>query len=411
MTDKIMKNSVIIVGGGHAGLMLAAMLGTHGVPCTLIDREDPAKTLNADFDGRTTAISYGSRKLLEACKSWDDMNDEACPIKQIDILDGHNSKNILEFSSDEVNDNSFGWIIENRIIRKALYNRIDNLKSVKIIAPAIVSDFSHDKDSINVHLEDSTIITGSLLVGADGRGSTVRSYLNIPTRAWSYKQQAIVCTVEHEHSHDHIAVEHFRAEGPFAVLPMTDGPSGKHRSSIVWTEDAKPNKKSPLDFEQDTFNLALQTRFPARYGEVKQIGKRWGFPLSLNHAHHYIGNRAALVADAAHGIHPIAGQGLNLGIRDIAELSTHIVHAYAENKDLGSPDLLTKYEKARRLDNMAMTGTTDMLNRLFSNESKILGFARKTGMKAIAKTPIVKRFFMTQAMGSAGILPDIIREA
>ena len=404
------QTDIVIIGGGHAGLITAALIGQLDLNCILIDRDDPQKTLDAAFDGRTTAISYGSQKVLQETGAWEALEPHACPIEKIDILDGNSRKNILEFDNKEVGGDIFGWILENRQIRLALYKRLEDCDNVTIIAPSTVTACDTTNDHAAVTLDDGTQITAKLLIGADGRGSFVRRNAGIESRQWSYNQHAIVCTVVHEHPHDNIAVEHFRNEGPFAILPMTDDEDGHHRSSIVWTEDSKKRQTNSFYYDDETFNYALQSRFPDRYGTVKQIGKRFSFPLSLNHAYHYTSQRTALVADAAHGIHPIAGQGLNLGIRDIAALYGLLAQACDTQTDIGSDAQLQRYEQARRLDNTAMAGTTDILNKLFSNDSKVLGFARKAGMHIIAKTPPAKRFFMKQAMGSAGILPALIKD-
>lgn len=400
---------VIVVGGGHAGLSMAAILGAQGVKVICVDREVPIDTLSEAFDGRTTAISYGSQKVLSEAGIWDVMKDNCCPIENIQILDGTDSPVFLEFDSAEVGGRIFGWIAENRRIRHALYKRIENLPDAKIIAPALVTDFKVTKDSASIILTDDRVYTAKLVVGADGRGSFTRDWMNIDTRNWSYNQRAVVCIAEHENPHNNIAVEHFHAQGPFAVLPMLDDKNGKYRSSVVWTEHC-PEKESACHYPEELFNIALTQHFPDFYGEVKVSGGRFAYPLGLVHAHNYIAPRMALVADAAHGIHPIAGQGLNLGFRDIAALCELIGNAHKNGEDIGSDDLLQLYQRRRRFDNMAMAGATDLLNKLFSNDITPVRIARKAGMRAISRLPFAKRFFMKQAMGGAGILPAMIKD-
>lgn len=400
---------VIIIGGGLAGGTLASLLGTQGFRVACIDRDAPASQTKEEFDGRTIAISWGSRKVLEAAGLWDRLNRDACPIRTIDILDG-GSPVLLRFASEEVGNRSFGWITENRLLRMALFRRMEELDTVDHIAPMGVRGFIPDDNQITVELENGSRLTGQLVIGADGRNSFTREHAGIGTRGWTYHQHAIVCTVTHEGPHNNTAVEHFRDQGPFAVLPMNDAADGSHRSSIVWTEHGS-SRHGAMQYDQDTFDAALTARFPASYGRVRQTGGRFSYPLGLQTAHQYIAPRVALVADAAHGIHPIAGQGLNMGFRDIAALSQILGEARDQGADPGSVGILKTYEQERRFDNMAMAGTTDGLNRLFSNSLPPLPLMRKAGLAMVARVPAAKRFFMHQAMGAAGLLPDMIREA
>lgn len=399
----------IIIGGGLAGGTMACLLGTRGFNVACIDRDAPVSQTQEQFDGRTTAISWGSRKVLEAAGVWDDLARDACPIRTIDILDG-GSPVLLRFASEEVSNRSFGWIMENRMLRAALFRRMEALDTVRHLAPMGVKGFEAGMDSIAVELQNGETLTGMLVIGADGRNSFTREHAGIGMRGWTYHQHAIVCTVEHENPHHHVAVEHFRDQGPFAILPMTDGEKGAHRSSIVWTEH-ESSRHSAIQYDQDTFDAALTARFPSSYGKVKQTGGRFSYPLGLQSAHRYIAPRVALVADAAHGIHPIAGQGLNLGFRDLAALGHILEDARGKDADIGADVVLRSYECERRFDNMAMAGTTDGLNRLFSNSLPPLPLVRKAGLAMVARVPAAKRFFMHQAMGAAGLLPDLIREA
>lgn len=406
-TAKI-RADVVVIGGGHAGCTLTALLAANGITAICIDQDNPAATLHQGFDGRTTAISFGSQRVIEAAGAWKSLTAEACPIEDIKIMDS-GSPTLLEFLVSDVEGPAFGWIVENRKLRQSLYERLSELGKATHIAPARVVDFLRDEDGVDVHLEDGRIVRGSLIVGADGKKSFTREWMGIGTRGWNYRQRAIACIVGHEKPHGNIAIEDFRGEGPFAALPMMDDEDDQHRSSIVWTEHG-PEKSSALHWDEDTFNAALSERFPAFYGKVKLIGKRFSFPLGLTHAHSYISPRMALVADAAHAIHPIAGQGLNMGVRDIAELAELLVAAKNRNEDLGSDMLLQSYQRARRFDNMAMAAATDSLNRLFSNNVGPIRIARKIGLRAVQKIPAARRFFMKQAMGASGLLPKLIRD-
>jgi len=396
---------VIVVGGGLAGLTMTSLLAQSGVKVLCVDRETPATMTGETFDGRTTAISYGSRKVLEQAGVWERIAGDACPIRTIQILDG-DSPVLLEFNSEEVGGRIFGWIAENRLIRSALFDTAAAYKNARHLAPAMVKDFSVDEKSAQVHLADGSVYSAKLVIGADGRNSFTREWMGIGARAWSYRQRAVVCTVIHENQHDEIAIENFRPEGPFAILPMTNDAEGNHRSSVVWTEHG-PERRSAIHYAQDVFDAALTERFPDSYGAVRQTGRRFSYPLGLIHAHQYIAPRMALVAEAAHGIHPIAGQGLNMGLRDIAALAELVSQS---SDDPGAPEVLERYQRARRADNMAMAGATDTLNKLFSNDIAPVRLTRRAGLRMVARMPFAKQFFMRQAMGAAGILPAMIKD-
>lgn len=399
---------VAIVGGGPAGCSLAAILGANGLNVVCIDQDDPSKTPSGNTDGRTTAISFGSRRVLEEAGIWDMLESKTCAIRDIEIRES-GSPVLLDFLSADVGEEAFGWIAENRTLRLRLYARLKQLQNVKHLAPTKVEDFSIDETGVNIHLQNSDSIRARVVIGADGRQSFTRRWMGIDTRGWSYKQRALVCVVTHENPHGNVAVEDFRPEGPFAILPMLDDNSGNHRSSIVWTEHGL-EKSSALQWDEAVFEAALNERFPENYGRVRMAGKRFSYPLGLIHAHYYIGPRMALVGDAAHGIHPIAGQGLNLGLRDVAALAELLIVAKSRGEDVGSDELLNAYQQARRLDNMAMAAATDTLNKIFSNNFTPLRILRKAGLKVIQHVEPARKFFMLQAMGKAGILPAMIRD-
>ncbi len=401
--------SVIIIGGGLSGLTMAALLGEAGIDCVCIDRDPPASQMTQKYDGRTTAISYASSLVLKAAGVWERLLPDCEPILDIRVADGA-SPLFLHFASDADGDgHPFGWIIENGLLRQRLFENVKRLKKhVRHLAPAEVKSFHRTDAAAGVTLADGTKISAPLLIGADGRGSATRAWLGIETRKVDYKQSAIVCNVAHELDHENVAVEHFRPAGPFAVLPMTRGPKGEFRSSVVWTEHGGDTgallKLSPAGFDKK-----LQELFGPYLGRVRHVSPPAAWPLSLLHAKTYIGPRTALMAEAAHAIHPIAGQGLNLSLRDAAALAELIVDHKRAGLDIGSDTLLHAYENWRRPDTLLMAGMTDFLNRLFSNNLKSVSLARELGLGIVERMPFLKRYFASSAMGISGILPKIMR--
>jgi 2-octaprenyl-6-methoxyphenol hydroxylase len=385
-----------IIGGGPSGLTLSCLLGQQDLRVICLDQTAPDKSATTASDLRTTAISYGSRKILEQAGIWE-LIKESCPIDEIRILDGR-SPLLLNFASEEAGGKSFGWIVENTYLHHALMQRISALETAHYEAPVRATDFQVKDDHAACILEDGSEIKARLLIGADGRGSFMRGWMGVDTREWSYRQRAIVCTVVHEHPHHLAAVEHFWPSGPFAILPMSDDQDGRHRSSVVFTEHG-PRSRSLMTLTDSTFEAALAERFPESYGDIKLISKRAAYPLGLIHATRYTAPRMALIADAAHGIHPIAGQGLNLGFRDVAALSELVGQAFEAGSDIGGEDILERYERMRRIDNMSMIAFTDGLNKLFGNNIPPVRFLRRAGLRAVAHFPPAKRFFMKRAMG------------
>jgi len=394
-TDKNANPDVIVVGGGLAGLSLTALLAAKGVRALCLDR---AAALGNDT--RTTAISWASRNLLKEAGAWDAVEQGACPIRTIDITES-GSAPLLTFNAEETGEEAFGWIVENRNLRQSLLNVIESSSFATHLAGADVADFSAGELYANVHLSDGRTFSAPLIAGADGRESFLREWMGIGTRGWMYNQRAIVCIVAHSRPHHNGAVEDFRASGPFAILPMADSADGVHRSAIVWTEHG-PLKASALRYNEQTFNAALSARFPESYGTVKKTGDAAAYPLGLVHAHAFVSPsapRMALVAEAAHVIHPIAGQGLNMGFRDVHALATLVAAAKEKGEDVGSLQLLQAYQRLRRFDTMTMTGATDILNRLFSNSLPVLGGLRRLGLAGVNKIPKARLFFMRRAMG------------
>lgn len=420
MSGKI-ETQVLVIGGGLSGLTLAALLGRAGVDVTVLDREPPVTQLAAQYDARTTALSAATRRVLEAAGAWDKIARHAEPMLDIRVADG-GAPLFLHFESAGHGE-AFGWNLENLHLRRTLFENARGIKGVRHLAPVEIEKFFRDGESVGAVLKDGRRIAAPLMVGADGRGSAVRRWLDIPVTARDYGQAAIVCNIAHDKDHENVAVEHFLPAGPFAVLPLAKAPlsqrmSGEDpfpppafggrgrgrecfRSSIVWTV-GKDEAQGILKMPEKDFDAALQELCGGHLGRVKRVSTARAYPLSLMHAAAYTAPRVALMAEAAHVIHPIAGQGLNLSMRDAALLAEIVVDRLRVGLDAGAFGALKEYENIRRADTRLMAGFTDVLNGLFSNNLKTVALARGLGLGIVEKTPFLKRFFARQAMGLGG---------
>jgi 2-octaprenyl-6-methoxyphenol hydroxylase len=396
-----LKCDVLIVGGGLAGLSLAIALGQAGLGVAVIDREDPARALAAGFDGRVSAIADASVRMLEAIGLWRHVV-EAQPILDIRVSDG-DSPFFVHYDHHAVGNRPFGQMVENRAIRQAQQARLAELPNVTLFAPAQATAIDRGPYRVGARLADGTAIEAPLCVAADGKASPLRQQAGIGTVGWDYGQDGIVCTVEHERPHGGVAQERFLQPGPFAILPMTG-----NRSSLVWTEPREV-AGALLRLEQGRFDAELARRFGDHFGVVRSVGPRWSYPLTLQLADRYAAERLVLVGDAAHGIHPIAGQGLNLGLRDVAALAEILVDTLRLGLDLGGGEVASRYERWRRFDTIALAAITDGLNRLFLTEIAPVRLVRDLGLGAVNALPALKKVFMRHAMGSLGDVPRLLR--
>jgi 2-octaprenyl-6-methoxyphenol hydroxylase len=403
---------VAIVGGGMVGGTLAVALAQAGFEVALIDRADPAALADDAHDGRSSAIAHATHRLLQALGLWARMVPHAEPILDIRISDGP-SLLFLHYDHREVGGDPMGYIVENRVIRRALLNRFAALPSLHVLAPVELASHRVEAGGVSLALRNGQTLESAVLIAADGTESRLRREAHIAATRWDYSQTAIVCTMGHEKPHRGIAHERFLPAGPFAVLPMTDDPAGGglgegHRSSIVWTEktDRVP---AMLALNDDAFSFELGERFGPWLGAVRVIGGRWSYPLRFLHAEKYVAPRFALIGDAAHTMHPIAGQGLNAGLRGVAALAEVMVEAKRLGLDPGGAAVLERYQRWRRFDNQLLLTVTDSLNRLFSNDLAPVRLARDLGLAAVARVPPLKRFFMRHAMGTVGELPRLLR--
>lgn len=411
MSDDV---ELLVAGGGLNGLLLGIACADAGLEVAVVDRQDPATMLGETFDGRASAIAYGSKLVLEGVGLWPQIAAEAEPILEIRVADDDSPLFLHYDHKDLAADAPLGYIVENRVLRRALIERARALPSLRLLAPRIVGMVTADASGAVATLADSARIHARLVAAADGKDSPLRQAAGIRTVEWRYKQTGIVTTVAHERPHAGIAIEHFLPAGPFAILPMTDEPSKdaalprRGRSSIVWTEDSAlaPHLVKLPDAE---FAAELAARFGDFLGAIEPVGPRWAYPLSLMQAERYIARRLALVGEAAHVIHPIAGQGLNVGIRDVAALAEAIIDARRLGLDIGDDPVLERYQRWRRLDAVLLAGVTDGLNRLFSNTVAPVKLVRGLGLAAVNRLPPLKRLLMQHAMGTLGDRPRLAR--
>ncbi len=389
--DNTTSTDVMIIGGGLAGLTMAVALGTHGITTTIIERQNPEHYRKQAFDGRVSAIAHASKQLLRAIGVWEKMEPQAGPINDIRIVD-QDSPLWLHYDHRDVGPDAMGYILENRHIRGALLDRIAALETVVLLAPETITELDIERAQLST--ESGRELSAGLVIVADGKRSATRDILGIKPITWDYKQTAIVCTVEHEQPHDGLAVERFLPSGPFAILPMQN----PHHSSLVWTEK-RDEAAHYSDANDQAFISAIEERFGNFLGGLSLVGERFSYPLTLSFTTRYYQERAVLIGDAAHGIHPIAGQGFNLSMRDIATLTELVVEHKRLGLDVGSAQLLQTYERKRKRDNYSMIAVTDVLNRLFSNNAMPLALSRRLGLRAVENLPDVKQFFMKHAMG------------
>jgi 2-octaprenyl-6-methoxyphenol hydroxylase len=399
------KTDLLIGGAGFAGLALAIALRQGLGDAFAVTVVDPAFGVAQSKDPRASAIAAAAHRLFEAIEVWDAVADNAQPILDMVVtdskLDDAVRPTFLTFGGELAEGEPFAHMIENRHLIDALVAKAKEL-GVDLRAGA-VAGFEHAPNAIEVALADGETISARLLVGADGARSKIREQAGITTHGWNYGQSAIVCTVAHEREHNGRAEEHFLPAGPFAILPLT----GK-RSSIVWTENAREAERI-VALPDDEFHIELEKRLGLQLGDLKATDARRAFPLGLFTAREFIGERLALVGDAAHIIHPIAGQGLNMGLRDVAALAEAIADEARLGLDIGAADVLERYQRWRRFDTMTMGVATDGLNRLFSNSNDVLRLARDVGLGLVERMPALKRVFIREAAGFTGDVPKLLK--
>ena len=402
-----LDHDILIVGGGLNGPTLALALARSGFRVAVIDSLPTSTRADSDFDGRAYALALASKRLLSALGLWQILASNAQPMLEIKVTDGKAGEGpspwMMHFDHAEIEEGPMGFMVEDRHLRPALLTAIaDDPKTTHYAAESVVAQ-DVGAQSASVTLASGEILRGSLIIGCDGRASGTAQRARIRRTGWGYGQTAIVCAVAHERPHNGIAHQFFMPNGPLAILPLTE-----NRSSIVWSEsDARAAECAAMS--DDKFLDALRPAFGSFLGQIQLEGKRFTYPLGLTLANSFIADRLALVGDAAHGMHPIAGQGLNAGLRDIAALADVLSAAKARGEDIGSSIVLKRYQQWRRFDTASLALATDSFNKLFSNDNPILRAVRDVGMGLVNAAPGLRRGFIREAAGLTGDLPSLMR--
>jgi 2-octaprenyl-6-methoxyphenol hydroxylase len=397
---------VLIAGGGMVGLSLALALAQGGVSVTVADPIPESTLVNEAFDGRVSALSYAAVRMFKTLGIWTHLEADAQPILDILVtdaaLDSTPSPFSMHFHHREIGE-PIGAIAENRHIRRALFAAVREAANIALISPAAVNAVAIRGEYTHAQLSNGSALRAKLVVAADGRDSPLREQMGLRTIAWSYPQVGIVATVRHERDHKGVAYEHFLPSGPFAILPMTG-----NRSSLVWTE-RETLAPALLKLAPEQFAAEVARRFGNHLGAIEVVGPRWSYPLRFHLTRGWIAPRFALAGDSAHGIHPIAGQGLNLGLKDAAALAECVLEMVRLGLDAGTAEGLRQYERWRRFDSFALAAATDGLNRLFSNDIAPLRVIRDLGLGIVDAVGPLRRFFMRNAGGDLGKLPRLMR--
>jgi 2-octaprenyl-6-methoxyphenol hydroxylase len=400
------RSDVIILGGGLIGLALAAALDASGLACIVVDPVDPDSWKDAGFDGRTSAVSSSSRRMLDTVGVSRHFPEPGCPIRTIRVADGLKPGS-LAFEPPQGDDEPLGWMHENRHLRAALRARAEDGSGIDLRWRSKAAHVEHGEHGVTVRLEDGSMLQAPLLAVAEGRNSPSREAAGIRIARWQYDHAAIVSVLRHEKPHDHVAWEIFYPTGPFALLPMTDDGVG-HRSAIVWSVQ-KDDAPGFLALSDEQFATGAEAAMGGFLGRVSLLAPRQTYPLGFHHAARITDRRLALVGDSAHAIHPIAGQGLNLGFRDAAALAQVLVEGARLGLDLGDAQLMSRYQRWRSLDTLMVAMSTDGLTRLYGIPGRLPSAVRRFGMALTAKIGPLKDRLMSEARGTSGDLPLLLR--
>lgn len=404
--EKMHQADVIILGGGLVGLTLAIALDRHGLATLVIDPADPATQIAPTYDGRATAVSSSSWRMLETIGVAERLAGKTCAIRSIRVSDGLKPGGIL--FDPPLGDDPLGIMVENRLLRAALRDTALAAERIELRMRTRAADIARDTASVRMRLTDGETVAAALLIGAEGRNSPIREAAGIPLAQWRYDHVAIVATVTHERPHGETAYEIFYPAGPFAILPMLAGKDARPRSAIVWSVNAA-HAPAILGLSDRAIAHEIEKRMGSFLGPVALAGPRFSYPLGFHHAARLADTRLALIGDAAHGIHPIAGQGLNLGFRDAAALAEVLVEGARLGLDLGDAQLLERYQCWRSLDTLMVAFATDSLTRLYGVPGKAASAIRRFGMGAVQRVGPLKDRLMAEARGESGELPLLLR--
>ncbi|MFY2823131.1 FAD-dependent monooxygenase [Ruegeria sp. MALMAid1280] len=401
------KTDILIVGGGLNGPALALALAQTGHSVTVIDALAETVRKNAAFDGRAYALALASQRLLDAIGVWQRVAEHAQPMLEIKVTDGHAgagpSPFFMHFDHAEIEEGPMGYMVEDRHLRRAFLDAMAKEKGITQISGRTVIAQEADATGVTLTLDDGSTVAGGLLVGCDGRRSGTAARAGIKRTGWDYGQTALVCAIEHDLPHHGVAHQFFMPPGPLAILPLT-----RNRSSIVWSERTEAAQRINALPEAEYLQV-LRPRFGDFLGDIRLAGDRFTYPLNLTIANSFIGDRMALVGDAAHGMHPIAGQGLNAGLRDVGALAEVLTLAGRRGEDIGSVLVLERYQEWRRFDTAALAMATDVFNKLFSNDNPLLRIGRDIGMGIVGSLPGLRRGFVREAAGLTGDLPKLLQ--
>lgn len=398
---------VLIVGGGLNGPVLALALAQGDHRVTVIDALPQDVRQTDEFDGRAYALALASQRVLSAIGLWSAVRDHAQPMLDIKVTDGHAGRGPspfwMHFDHAEIEEGPMGHMVEDRYLRRALIGAMADSDAITVIDGRPVVAQTVSPGGVSVTLDDGREIAGDLLVGCDGRQSGTATRARIKRTGWDYGQTALVCAITHEKPHHGVAHQFFMPPGPLAILPLPG-----NRSSIVWAE--RHDMARQINAMDDAAYLeVLRPRFGDFLGEIGLEGKRFIYPLNLTVANALVAERVAFVGDAAHGVHPIAGQGLNAGLRDVAALAETVILAARRGEDIGALQVLERYQQWRRFDTATLAMATDMFNRLFSNDNPLLRMGRELGLGLVNALPVARRSFMREAAGLTGDLPRLMQ--
>ena len=397
---------LLILGGGLVGMALALAAARQGMTSHVIDRADPAELTAEGFDDRATAISTASWHLFSNIGIAEGLEQFACDISSIAVTD-QNKPGRIDFTP-EPHEGTLGRMFPNRRLRLALFKAAAAEPSINWVSKAQITERQRSEFGVAAVLADGRKLKGRLMVAAEGRGSPTRDEAGFTLAHWDYKHRAVIAGLTHSKPHDNVAWEIFYPAGPFALLPMNDDADGTHRSSLVWTV-SEEDGRAVTKLGDRAFLAEVQKRMGDILGEVTSVGARSSWPLGFHHTAKITDQRLALIGDAAHGIHPIAGQGLNLGLRDVGALVEVLAEGARIGLDPGDAQLLKRYENWRGLDSFMVALATDGLTRLFGVRGKTASAVRRLGMSAVQRTDLLKTFFMDEARGVSGDLPELLK--